>query len=310
VNPPATSTQPLYGAIEAGGTKFVCAVGSAPGEWLSETRIATATPAQTLRAVVDFFEAAERVHGTVRALGVGAFGPLELNPDSPQWGRLLKTPKAGWSGADLVAPLRERFGVPVAIDTDVNAAALAEAQLGAGRGLRSVAYITVGTGIGGGFAIDGLSLRGVMHPEIGHIAMRRDPRDLGFKGNCPFHGDCLEGLASGPAIMARWQRSLSEPTMQPEACEIVAGYLGQLAASIALTVSSECIVFGGGVMDTPGLIERVRAAAAQQLNGYLPRAPLDGTLDNYIVAPGLGTRSGLTGALLLAQRAVQQAVQQ
>jgi fructokinase len=296
----------MYGAIEAGGTKFVCAIATAPGEWRREARIATTTPNQTLREVVDFFSAARAELGPVAAFGVGAFGPLELDARSPQWGRLLKTPKPGWSGADLLAPLRECFGAPAAIDTDVNAAALAEAQLGAGRGLRSVAYVTVGTGIGGGFVIDGQSLRGVMHPEIGHLLVRRDARDLAFAGCCPFHRDCLEGLAAGPAVVARWHSPLSELGVRSEQSAIIAGYLAQLATSIALTVSSERIVFGGGVMETPGLIEQVRSSTVQMLNAYLPRAPLDGDLGDYIVTPGLGTRSGLTGALLLAQQVAKQ----
>jgi fructokinase len=188
----------------------------------------------------------------------------------------------------------------------VNAAALAEATLGAGAGLRSIAYVTVGTGIGGGFHIDGRPLQGVMHPEVGHLPMRRDARDLTFAGSCPFHRDCLEGLASGPAIVARWQRLLSE-IGDAEALGIVGGYLGQMAASIALMVSAERIVLGGGVMmDTPGLIGQVRLSTVRELNGYLPHPPLDGNLENYIVAPGLGARSGITGALLLAMRAAIQ----
>ena len=286
----------------------MCAVATMPGQWLREIRIATTTPNQTLREVVDFFSAAKAELGSVASFGVGAFGPLELDTRSPHWGQLLKTPKAAWSGADLVAPLRECFGAPVAIDTDVNAAALAEAQLGAGRGVRSVAYVTVGTGIGGGFVIDGQSLRGVMHPEIGHLPVRRDARDLAFAGCCPFHHDCLEGMAAGPAIVARWKSSLRELGPHSEPSSIIAGYLAQLATSIALTVSSERIVFGGGVMETPGLIEQVRTNTMQLLNGYLPRAPLDGNLGDYIVVPGLGTRSGLTGALLLAQNATKQSV--
>jgi fructokinase len=295
---------PLYGAIEAGGTKFICAVGPRPQELLQETRIATTTPTETLAQVVEFFRSCESRLGAVGAFGIAAFGPLDLDPSSPGHGRLLKTPKPGWSGADLLAPLRDAFARPIGIDTDVNAAAMAEAQLGAGCGLRSVAYVTVGTGIGGGFFIDGRSLRGVMHPEIGHLPVRRDPRDLAFAGCCPFHGDCVEGLASGTAIMARWNESLDQLAARPAARSIIAGYLGQLSASIALTLSSQLIVFGGGVMQTPGLVEEIRRSAARHLNGYLPCPPLDGALDRYIVPPGLGTRSGLAGAMLLAKHAV------
>ena len=292
------SLHPLIGAIEAGGTKFNCAVGRGPCEVLAQTRIPTTTPAQTLAAVLRFFEDAERQHGPVAAFGIGSFGPIELDRGSPDWGRMLTTPKPGWSGADLVAPLRTRFGRPVALDVDVGAAALAEVRLGAGQGTRSLAYVTVGTGIGAGFIINGQPLHGLMHPEAGHMQVRRAPRDVDFPGVCPYHGDCLEGLASGPAILARWQRPLNE--LEAAHQEVIAWYLGQLCANLALTLSCERIAIGGGVMQTDGLLERIRAQARALLNGYLPRPQHRGELNEFIVAPGLGEHAGLAGALLLA----------
>jgi fructokinase len=298
------STHPLIGAVEAGGTKFICAVGRGPRDMLAQTRIPTTTPAATLAAVLGFFEEAEQQHGPVAAFGIGTFGPVELHRHSPHWGRLLTTPKPGWSGADLLAPLRERFGKPVALEVDVGAAALAEARLGAGQGIRSLAYVTVGTGIGAGIIIDGRPLHGLMHPEAGHMPVRRDPHDVAFAGVCPYHGDCLEGMASGPAVQARWQRPLSE-LAEPQ-CELIAGYLGQLCANLALTLSCERIVMGGGVMETRGLLERVRVRTRALLNGYLPRPQLAGDLQQFIVAPGLAEQSGLLGALLLAADALRE----
>jgi fructokinase len=292
------ATLPLIGAIEAGGTKFICAIGHGPHDVLARTRISTTTPAPTLAAVLAFFEEAERRHGPVAAFGIGSFGPIELDRDSPDWGRILTTPKPGWSGADLVAQLRTRFGRPVALDVDVGAAALAEMRLGAGRGTRSLAYVTVGTGIGAGIIINGQPLHGLMHPEAGHMHVRRAPGDSDFPGVCPYHGDCLEGLASGPAIQARWQRPLNE--LEAVYHEVIACYLGQLCANLALILSCERIAIGGGVMQTDGLLGRIHAQARALLNGYLPRPQHRGDLREFIVAPGLGEHAGLAGAFLLA----------
>ena len=296
---------PLLGAIEAGGTKFLCAVGHGPGALLAQARIATTAPAPTLAAIVDFFAQAETVHGTVAAFGLASFGPIELDRSSPEWGRWLTTPKPGWSGADLLAPLRSHFGKPMALDFDVGAAALAEARLGAGRGARSLAYVTVGTGIGAGFIIDGRPLHGLMHPEAGHIPVRRARGDDQVRGVCPYHGDCLEGLATGPAIQARWGRSLDR--LEAAQHEVIAYYLGQLCASLALTLSCELIVIGGGVMQTGGLLERIRNHARTLLAGYLPRPRHCGDLRDFIVAPGLGEDAGLAGAMLLAGDALASA---
>ncbi len=299
-------TKPLYGAVEAGGTKFLCAAGYGPTELPEEARevIATEAPQPTLAAVVRFFEAMARKYGPFAGLGIAAFGPIDVDIQSPTWGRILATPKQGWSDVSLVAPLG-RFGCPIAIDTDVSAAALAEARLGAGAGLGSLAYVTVGTGIGGGVVMADRTIKGLLHPEMGHIRVQRDPRDAGFAGVCPFHGDCLEGLASGPAVMARWHMRAQDLPERHPGREILGGYLGQLAATIALMISCERMVFGGGVVTGGRLLPYIRRSAAQWLGGYLPIEARAGGFDRYIVAPGLGDLAGITGALLLAMQAAR-----
>ena len=294
----------LYGAIEAGGTKFVCAASgdaSSPLEGFRES-IPTSTPTATLGAVVRFFERVRQEVGPLAGIGIAAFGPVDIDRRSPTWGRLLETPKGGWSGASLAAPL-ERFGCPIAIDTDVNAAALAEARFGAGADVDSLAYVTVGTGIGGGVVIEGHTLRGMLHPEMGHIRVRRNERDVAFGGICPFHGDCLEGLASGPAVQARWHAAVGSWPDDHVGFEIVGGYLGQLAATIALMISCRRIVFGGGVMDDGRMLPHVRQAARDGLNRYLPIDARAGGFDRFITAPALGSRAGITGAMILAREA-------
>ncbi len=294
----------LYGAIEGGGTKFVCAVGTSSEDVLDSVVLPTAGPASTLAACVDFFSTAEQKFGPIAAFGFACFGPIDLRAHEPTHGQMLATPKPGWSRVDLLRPLQSRFSVPVLIDTDVSAAALAEWQLGAGRGLGSIAYVTVGTGIGGGVAPHDLSMGRLMHAEMGHIFVRRDPREPDFPGVCPFHGDCLEGVASGPAIQARWRCQLDALPAHHEAWSIIGGYLGQLAATIALMLSVERVVFGGGVMANGLLLPHIRAAAASSLKGYLEPLSSPGALDSYICAPQLGTRAGIAGAFLLAQSAL------
>jgi fructokinase len=267
---------------------------------LEERRIPTTAPEPTLRAVREFFDAMQAKWRPLTALGVGSFGPIDLDRRSPAWGRLLTTPKPGWSGVDLLAPLRERLSCPIALETDVNAAALAEARLGAGRGASSVAYVTVGTGIGGGAIVNGRTLRGAMHPEMGHIHIRRGMDDQTFRGVCPFHGDCIEGLASGPAILARWGQPIEQLPDDHEARRLLGDYLGQLAAAISLLLSTERIVFGGGVMSDGRLLPHVRLAWRARLNGYLPSRPDAPPSGETLCAPDLGAKAGIVGAILLA----------
>lgn len=284
-----------FGLIEAGGTKFV--LGAAHGvDTVGETvRIPTTGPEETIAAMVDWF--ARR--GPFDAMGLASFGPIELDREAPAWGHILKTPKPGWSGTDLAGPLRQAFACPVTVDTDVNAAALAESRWGAGQGQRSVVYLTVGTGIGGGAVIAGQTLRGLSHPEMGHVRTPRHPADTGFAGICPFHGDCLEGVASGPAVIARYGRSLSDLPGEHLGHEIVAWYLAQAVLTVQAVLEPGRIILGGGVMQTPGLVERVRENAEKLGGGYFRGRPAE-----VIVRPGLGDRSGLLGALALALGAV------
>lgn len=293
---------PLYGAIEGGGTKFVCAVATAPDRIVERATVTTTDGVSTMAECVRFFAAAERKHGSIAAFGFGCFGPIEVRKGAPDLGRMMATPKPGWAGINVLEPLRAAFHAPVQLDTDVGAAALAEWRLGAGRGVESLAYVTVGTGIGGAVVPQESAPR-LMHAEMGHIAVRRDPRDTSFPGVCPFHRDCLEGLASGPAIRARWGRTLAELPADHEGREIVAGYLGQLAAAIALLLSAQRVVMGGGVMTNGELLPLVRAATLGYLNGYLEPLNDPARAEGYVQTPVLGNDAGVVGALLLAERA-------
>jgi fructokinase len=300
---------PLYGAIEGGGTKFICALSAAPDRILERANIETTDPGTTMAECVRFFAAGQRTHGPIAALGFGCFGPIELRREAADFGRIGATPKPGWSGANLLEPLRAAFGVPIELDTDVGAAALGEWRLGAGRDVGSLAYVTVGTGIGGAVVPLDPSARRLMHAEMGHLPVRRDPRDLDFPGVCPFHRDCLEGLASGPAIQARWGTTLDALPPDHSGHAVIAGYLGQLATSIALVAAVERIVFGGGVMSGGRLLPLVRAAALDYLNRYVEPLNDPGRAADYICAPALGGDSGIAGALLLAMRAGPRAAE-
>jgi fructokinase len=293
----------IYGAVEAGGTKFICAVGRSVHEMLDERRIATRQPAETLAEVLQFFHAMQLKYGPMRGFGIASFGPIQLDRRAHDWGRMLATPKPGWETANLVAALQPVADCAIELDTDVNAAALAEAELGAGQGCGTIAYVTVGTGIGAGVAIDKQTLHGRMHPEMGHIHVRRDPRDASFPGLCPFHGDCLEGVASGPAIQRRWQSDLCALPEDHVAYSIIGGYLGQLASTIALVTSAERIVFSGGVLENGLLLPHIRNATRDMLAGYLPPHEPDGCVENSVCISPLHGRAGLLGAMLLARRA-------
>lgn len=292
---------PLFGCIEAGGTKFVLGVARTPTDVLRTHRIPTTSPGETLGAAIDFFTQAERDHGRFTAFGIASFGPIDLDRLSPGWGHVTDTPKPGWSGIDLAGPFAQTFECPVGFDTDVNGAVLAEHLWGACIGADVATYVTIGTGIGGGALVEERPLHGHRHPEMGHILPRRHPDDLPFTGVCPFHGDCLEGLASGPAIKARWGASLSELGHDHPAHAIIAFYLAQLVVAQQALLSPRRIVLGGGVMATPLLIDRVRAEAQRLAGEYF------GTPDYaaLIVPPALGDRAGLLGALALAQRAAR-----
>jgi fructokinase len=283
-----------FGGIEAGGTKFVCAVGEPPLTIHASTSIPTTTPTATLSQVIAFLR-----RYAVRSLGLAAFGPIDLDQQSPSYGHILSTPKLAWQGCRIIDILQAELGVPVAVDTDVNAAALAEFMYGAGQGCDPLVYLTVGTGIGGGAVVRGRPLHGLLHPEMGHMLMVRAPDDT-RPSSCPFHEDCLEGLASGHALRLRFE---APETLSPqhEAWALEAIYLGQALATISTILSPQRIIIGGGVMHQPHLLPRIREACAQALHGYLPRLKSASDFDAYIVPPALGDQAGVIGALYLAQ---------
>ena len=287
-----------YGAIELGGTKVRC--GFFVGETLfAETRIDTGSFDATMAAIEAFFAPSLPL---MNALGVASFGPLELSRDSQAYGCLLSTPKPGWSDAPLVPRLSKRFAVPVRIDTDVNAAALAEQKQGAARGRDPVVYITVGTGVGVGVVIQGAPLHGLMHPEFGHLPA---PAECAFAGACPFHGRCIEGVASGRALELRTGQRPETLSDDHPIWDLEARYLGHLVASVVLAYAPQRIVIGGGIMQRASLLDRVREQALRWLGGYVPRAELSTSgIRSYVVAPSLGDRAGLLGALLLARSEV------
>jgi len=292
-------TTPLFGAIEAGGTKFVCAVGTSTREYVAIGSVATGKPAETMQSVMEFF--AEHAPDGLAGIGVGAFGPIDIDPLSHTYGTMLPTPKAHWGGFNYLEAIAEYTDAPVAIDTDVNTAARGELAAGAATDLSTFLYLTVGTGVGGGMVVDGRPLIGAGHPEMGHVTIPRAPGDT-FPGGCPFHTDCLEGMASGPAIEHRWGRPgglLGE--FQTRATEFEAWYLGIALADFTLTLAPQRIILGGGVSRMDGLIDRVRDRMHRQLNGYVHALAERNALDTFVVLPGLGDRSGITGALDLAK---------
>jgi len=293
----------MYGAIEAGGTKFICAIGDETGHIHHQERLPTTDPATTLGKMLAFLIQGRDRFGELRGIGLASFGPIEVDSGSPRYGTLGRTPKRGWSGTDMLSALRREFSCPLVVDTDVNAAGLAEHRWGAARDVGNLAYVTVGTGIGGGLIVDGRPVHGLMHPEIGHIYPRRHRADIVFTGVCPFHHDCLEGLASGAAILNRSGAPLSHLAPNHMQWEMEADYLGQLCAQLVVTMSPQRIIMGGGVMAQMALFPPIRVAMKKWLAGYVDRIELTDGVDRYIVPPGLGAQAGIMGALALALNA-------
>ena len=287
-----------WGGVEAGGSKWFCAIGTGPGDLRAEETIPTTTPEETLGRVVAFFER----EGPVEAIGVGAFGPVDLDPASATWGSITTTPKPGWAHTPVAPVLRARLSVPVEFETDVNVAALGERCWGAARGLDTFCYVTVGTGIGGGALVEGRLLHGLVHPEFGHLRVPHDREADPFEGVCPFHGDCWEGLASGRALEARWGRPANE--LEDEAVwELEARYLALGLVSILFVLSPERIVIGGGVLRRGDLLSRIRSKVVRLVNGYVEAPAMDGGISEFLTAPALGARAGVLGAIALAQGA-------
>ncbi len=296
----------LFGGIEAGGTKFVCAIGTGPDDLREIAQFPTTTPSETLRQAVEFFQGPSS-RQDLAAIGIGSFGPVDPNPSSPTFGYITTTPKPGWAQIDFAGTIHRALGVPVGFDTDVNAAALGEHRWGAAQGLDDFVYLTIGTGIGGGGMMNGKLMHGLIHPEMGHIRLPHDRGSDPFPGICPFHGDCLEGLASGPAIQQRWGRSAEELSEDHPAWDLEALYLALALANLICTLSPQRIIIGGGVMQRSGLLARVHRRTRELLNDYVG-APevLEGICD-YIVAPVLEKRAGVLGAIALAQSTLPDA---
>lgn len=294
----------LYGGIEAGGTKFVCAVGSGPDDLRDEVRFPTTTPEETIPQAIAFFEEQAAKHGALTAVGVASFGPVDPNPKSPKFGYITTTPKPGWANTDLAGAIKHALNVPVGFDTDVNGAALGEWRWGAAQGLDTFVYLTIGTGIGGGVMTNGQLLHGLVHPELGHIQLPHDWEQDPYKGRCPYHGDCLEGMASGPAIGERWKTPAYELPPEHPAWELEAHYLAVALQAFICTISPQRIIMGGGVMEQPQLFPLLRQKVLAYLNGYVQHPAILEDIDSYIVPPGLGNQAGVLGAIALAETAV------
>ncbi|HEO8420203.1 ROK family protein [Niallia sp. FSL W8-0635] len=290
----------LYGAIEAGGTKFVCAVGDAKGEIKERISIPTTTPEETMPEVIAFFK-----RFPIEAIGIGSFGPIDVDKNSPTYGNITTTPKLAWKDYSLLKAIEDEFSVPTGFNTDVNVAALGEAKLGAAKGVDNCLYITIGTGIGAGAYVNGELLQGLTHPEMGHILVRRHSEDT-YKGRCPYHADCLEGLAAGPAIEERWGEKAIHLSAKENVWEMEGYYIAQALMQYILILSPKKIILGGGVMNQEHVLTHVYRHLSELLNGYVSYPEVQDKMNEYIVRPGLGDNAGITGGLLLAEKVLEE----
>ncbi|MBQ8506606.1 MAG: ROK family protein [Clostridia bacterium] len=288
------------GALEAGGTKMVCAIGDENGNVFERESFPTRMPEETMPPIIAYFK-----EKGIEALGVSSFGPLNLDENDPHYGDITTTPKPGWANYPLRRVLMEELNVPVGIDTDVNGAAMAEALIGAGKGLDSLVYYTIGTGIGGGAMVSGKRLHGLVHPEMGHMLLRPHKDDPTPHGFCPYHDGCLEGMANGPAIEKRWGVSAKELAPDHPAWDLEAEYLAQMCVNTIVVLSPKMIVLGGGVMHQMHLFPKIRKRTQELLNGYVAHDAIRENIDNYIVPPALGDNAGAAGSLLLAVEALK-----
>jgi len=293
----------LLAGIEGGGTKFIVAIGNLDGEILAENRIPTTNPQETMSRCVEFIKKQTQQFGVLSAIGVASFGPLDIHPDSATYGHILPTPKTGWTDADLLGPLQEKFGVPTLIDTDVNGAALGEWHWGAAQGLDTFIYLTIGTGIGGGGLFQGKIMHGLLHPEMGHIPL---PKDNDAVCVCPFHQNCFEGLASGPAIEKRWKVKAENLPPDHPAWVVEADYIANALRSFICTLSPQRIILGGGVMEQAQLFPMIRKRTLEELNGYIQAPKIIDKIEEYIVPVALDGRAGILGAFVLAQHALNK----
>jgi fructokinase len=291
----------LFGGVESGGTKFVCMIGHDPAHLLVEERFATTTPVKTIDRVIEFFDPYTKT-GRLAAVGIASFGPLDLNRNSPTYGYITTTPKTGWSQVDLYGEIQRRLNVPIAFDTDVNAAAFGEQYwVPENRCLDPLLYVTVGTGIGVGVIVNGAPLHGLMHAEAGHFALPHDRQRDPFPGVCPYHGDCLEGLASGVSMNKRWGPDPESLPISHPAWDLESDYISLALVNLIYAYSPMRIILGGGVSQHPGLHQMVRCKVRQLMNGYLQSPMLADRIDEYILPPALGNRSGGLGAIAMAR---------
>lgn len=289
----------IYGALEAGGTKMVCALGKEDGTILEQFSIPTTTPDETIPQIIKYFKDKEIV-----SLGIGAFGPVDVNKSSETYGYILDTPKTAWKNYDLVGNIKKELNIPIGLDTDVNGSCLGEMTFGTSKGLDSVVYITIGTGVGVGASINGQLLHGMLHPEAGHILLKQHPED-NYKGKCPYHGTCLEGLAAGPAIEDRWGKKAIELKDNDKVWEMEAYYIAQALVTFILTLAPRRIILGGGVMHQTQLFPRIRKEVEKLMNGYINTKEIK-DMDNYIVPASLQDDQGIMGCIQLAKVASEE----
>ncbi len=281
------------GGIEAGGTKMVCAIGDEKGELFERVTIPTRQPEETFEEMIRYFSDKQ-----IEALGIGCFGPVDLNRSSATYGFITSTPKPGWKNTDVVGRFQKALSVPVGFDTDVNGAILGEVMLGAAKGCENAIYITVGTGIGVGVYVNGGLLHGLVHPEGGHILLAKHPKDT-YSGKCPYHGCCFEGLASGPAIEERWGKKAEMLADEMNVWELESYYIAQAITNYILTYSPQKIILWGGVMHQNQLFEQIRAKVPELLSGYIQHPAVTEKIADYIVPPALGDNPGILGAIQL-----------
>lgn len=291
----------LYGGIEAGGTKFVCAVGTNPEDLRNEIRFPTTTPDETIGRAIHYFKE-QAGQEPLTAIGIASFGPVDPDPDSETWGYITTTPKPHWANTEFATVLQNELGVPVGFDTDVNGAALGEGRWGAAQGLNNFIYLTIGTGVGGGAIVNGQLIHGLVHPEMGHILLPPHSDDPHPEGFCPYHGNCLEGMTAGPSLEKRWGERAENFGKDHPAWNLEAHYLATGLASLICTLSPQRIIMGGGVMEQKQLFPLVRQKTLERLNGYVQSPVILKNIDSYIVPPGLGNKAGILGAIALAER--------
>lgn len=283
----------IYGGIEAGGTKMICVIGDENGKILDRMQISTKTPEETMPIMIDYFKGKD-----IKALGIACFGPIDLNRDSKTYGYITSTPKLAWKNYDIVGAFKKELGVPIGFDTDVNGSLLGEITWGCAKGLTDALYLTIGTGVGGGVMAGGKLLHGMLHPELGHIKMAVADGDT-YKGKCPYHGICFEGMAAGPAIEDRWGKKAVELADDDKVWDLESTYIAQALCTYILTLSPQIIILGGGVMHQEQLFPLIRKKVLEQLNGYVLTKEL-ADIDNYIVPASLNDDQGIMGAVKLA----------